>query len=337
MISEDILFQAMVVEELAKDTFARSIQTISTSKLPPGDVLIRVLYSSLNYKDALSATGNKGVTKIYPHTPGIDAAGTVVDSSSEEFIKGDEVIVTGYDLGMNTPGGYGQYIRVPGAWVVPKSAGISLLESMQLGTAGFTAALCAQALQDNGIFPEKGPILVTGASGGVGSIAILLLQQLGYEVTAVTGKVADTAYFDTLGISRVLDRHVLLAEMDKPLLPARWAGVVDTVGGDLLAMAIKSTRFDGVVTSCGNASSNNLPLTVFPFILRGVHLQGIYSANCSMEKRLHIWGKLAREWKIKHLDRICRIVTLDQLTQEIDTMLAGRSKGRCVVALENCK
>ena len=337
MISEDFLFQAMVVEELAKDSFVRSIQTTSTGNLPPGEVLIRVLYSSLNYKDALSASGNKGVTKTYPHTPGIDAAGTVVDSTSDLFLKGDEVIVTGYDLGMNTPGGFGQYIRVPGSWVVPKSAGISLLESMQLGTAGFTAALCAQALQDNGIFPERGPILVTGASGGVGSIAIMLLQQLGYDVTAVTGKIADTAYFQMLGISNVLDRHTLLSEMDKPLLPARWAGVVDTVGGDLLAMAIKSTRFDGVVTSCGNASSNNLPLTVFPFILRGVHLQGIYSANCSMEKRLHIWGKLAREWKIDRLDRICRIITLDQLSQEIDAMLAGRSKGRCVVALESRK
>lgn len=335
MDSEDISFQAMVVEERAKDTFARSITTTSTSKLPPGDVLIQVFYSSLNYKDALSASGNKGVTKIYPHTPGIDAAGRVVHSSSENIVPGDEVIVTGYDLGMNTPGGFGQYIRVPQSWVVPKPAGLSLLESMQLGTAGFTAALCAQALQDNNIYPEKGPVLVTGASGGVGSIAILLLQQLGYEVTAVTGKVSDTAYFDSLGISRLLDRHALLTEVDKPLLPARWAGVVDTVGGDLLAIAIKSTRFDGVVTSCGNASSNNLPLTVFPFILRGVHLQGIYSANCPMEKRLHIWGKLAREWKIKNLARICRNITLDQLPLEIEAMLAGKSKGRCVVALED--
>jgi putative YhdH/YhfP family quinone oxidoreductase len=327
-------FAALVAFEAGGHNFRIRIERKSISDLPAGDVVIQVKYSSLNYKDALSAIGNRGVTKNYPHTPGIDAAGIVVESVDPDWRTGDEVICTGYDLGMNTAGGYGQYIRVPGSWLVRKPQGLSLLESMQFGTAGFTAAQCLLHLEQHAIVPGKGPILVTGATGGVGTVAILLLHKLGYEIIAITGKETEHAALSALGATTVLDRQALLADREKHLLPVRWAGAIDTVGGDMLAAAIKSTGFDGVVTCCGNAASGDLPLTVYPFILRGVHLVGVYSANCPMAKRLVVWEKLANEWKVEKLSRISRIVQLTQLENEIQAMLAGRSKGRCVVDLE---
>jgi len=327
-------FSALVVYEDDAQRFQRRICRKSVNELPAGDVLIQVKYSSLNYKDALSATGNRGVTKRYPHTPGVDAAGRIVESVDPAWQVGEEVICTGYDLGMNTSGGYGQYIRVPGSWIVRKPPELTLLESMQLGTAGFTAAQCLLHLEHNSITPATGPILVTGATGGVGTVAILLLHALGYEVTAVTGKDTEHEFLYSIGAKSILNRQELLAGREKHLLPIRWAGAIDTVGGDMLATAIKSTGFDGVVTSCGNASSGDLPLTVYPFILRGVHLVGIYSANCPMEKRVLVWGKLAQEWKLKELSHICRLIQLNQLDEEIQAMLAGRSKGRCVVDME---
>ena len=331
---EDRHFSALVADEEDTKGFQRRICRKSIRDLPVGDVVIQVKFSSLNYKDALSASGHRGVTKNYPHTPGVDAAGMVAHSDDPAWLVGDEVICTGYDLGMNTSGGFGQYIRVPGSWVVRKPQGLSLLESMQLGTAGFTAAQCLLHLEHNFIFPDKGPILVTGATGGVGTIAILLLHKLGYEVTAVTGKASEHAHLSSLGATTILDRQELLTGLEKQLLPVRWAGAIDTVGGDMLATAIKSTGFDGVVTSCGNAASGDLPLTVYPFILRGVHLVGVYSANCPMAKRVRVWEKLAREWKLDKLPNICRLVQLSQLDDEIAAMLAGRSKGRCVVDME---
>jgi len=331
---EDREFSALVVFEDAKQGFYRRVVQKNIGALPAGDVVIRVKYSSLNYKDALSASGNSGVTKDYPHTPGIDAAGTVVESVDPTWRVGDEVICSGYDLGMNTPGGFGQYIRVPGSWVVHKPQGLSLLESMQLGTAGFTAAQCLLHFEQNGLAPSKGPILVTGATGGVGTMAILLLHKLGYEVIAATGKVSEHEYLSSLGASSILDRQELLRGSEKQLLPIRWGGVIDTVGGGPLATAIKSTGFDGVVACCGNVASGGLPLTVYPFILRGVHLIGVYSANCPMAKRVLVWEKLAREWKLDGLSRISRTVKLTQLEDAIQAMLAGRSRGRWVVDLE---
>jgi len=327
-------FFALVVDLQHDGSFARAVCTRSITDLPPGEVLIRVHYSSLNYKDALSATGNRGVTKNYPHTPGIDAAGRVVDSTDPSWRPGDEVICTGYDLGMNTAGGFGQYIRVPGSWVVSRPAALSLLESMELGTAGFTAALSVAALANNGVGPTKGPVLVTGATGGVGSIALMLLHQLGYQAVAVTGKPSSHPWLQSLGASAILGREEILADKDKGLLPVRWAGVIDTVGGEMLATAIKGVDYDGVVTSCGNAASADLPLNVYPFILRGVHLVGIYSANCPMARRLAIWERLAGDWKPERLARISRVVLLNQLEEEIMAMIAGKSKGRCVVDLE---
>ncbi|MDD2463454.1 MAG: YhdH/YhfP family quinone oxidoreductase [Desulfobulbus sp.] len=326
-------FLAFVVSEEGSHTIKRTIERRRIEDLPPGDVLVKVFYSSLNYKDALSASGNKGVTRQYPHTPGIDAAGIVADSSDSTWKPGDEVICTGYDLGMNTDGGFGQFVRVPGKWLVRKPQPLSFLQTMQLGTAGFTAALCVLGLETNGVTPEKGPILVTGATGGVATVATLLLTQLGYSITAVSGKEEARPFLSELGVAEVIDRTAFLAEKGRTLLPARWAGVIDTVGGDILATAIKGTGFNGVVTCCGNAASGELPLNVYPFILRGVHLLGIYSANCPMDKRLQVWQKLSREWKIDRLENSCRIIGLGELDDEITKMLAGKSKGRCIVEL----
>ncbi|MGD9948797.1 MAG: YhdH/YhfP family quinone oxidoreductase [Desulfobulbus sp.] len=326
-------FLAFVVSEDSSHTIHREIQQKYIEDLPPGDVVVKVSYSSLNFKDALSASGNRGVTKHYPHTPGIDAVGIVVNSSDAQWKLGDEVICTGYDLGMNTDGGFGQFIRVPGNWLVRKPESLSSLETMQLGTAGFTAALCVLGLITNGVTPEKGPVLVTGATGGVATVAIMLLVKLGYRVTAVSGKVDAYEFLKERGVNEVIDRASFLADQDHTLLPATWAGVIDTVGGNILATAIKGTGFDGVVTSCGNAASGDLPLNVYPFILRGVHLLGIYSANCPMEKRLRVWAKLAKDWKLDNLEILCRIIGLTDLDDEITKMLAGKSKGRCVVKL----
>jgi putative YhdH/YhfP family quinone oxidoreductase len=331
---EDVTFSALVVFEETTHQFKRTVSQKKLNQLPPGDVLVKVEYSSLNYKDALSATGNRGVTKQYPHTPGIDAAGTVVHSLDPRWTPGEQVICTGYDLGMNTSGGFSQYIRVPAGWLVKKPSGLSLLETMQLGTAGFTAALCVSALQNNGVTPSNGSILVTGATGGVGTIALMLLHHLGYQTVAVTGKKSAHAFLGSLGASTILDREAALAGQDKPLLTARWAGVIDTVGGDMLATAVKATDYDGVVTSCGNAASGDLPLNVYPFILRGVHLVGIYSANCPMARRLPVWNKLAGGWKFPELARISRLVTLNQIEEEILAMIAGKTQGRCVIDLE---
>jgi len=327
-------FKAMVVRQTDDKKFLSSITDKSVDELPPGDVLIRTIYSSLNYKDALSASGNRGVTKNYPHTPGIDAAGVVEESLSNDFHPGDEVIVTGYDLGMNTPGGFGQYIRVPADWVVRRPGNLSLRECMCYGTAGFTAALSVLRLRKHDITPEQGKILVTGATGGVGSIAISILSKAGFAVVAATGKKARKEYLLDLGAKEVLDRDEVRDISVKPLLKPRWAGVIDTVGGDILATAIKSTKYGGVITCCGNVASPELHTTVFPFILRGVTLIGIDSASCPMPVRMRIWGKLADEWKLDHLERLVTEISLDELDMHIERMLQGKQTGRVIVNLQ---
>jgi acrylyl-CoA reductase (NADPH) len=313
LIMQSISFQSLVVRQSESGAYRRSIEFRKTEDLPEGDVLVRVQFSSLNYKDALSATGNRGVTKRYPHTPGIDAAGIVAWSRDESFAPGEEVLVSGYDLGMNTPGGFGQYIRVPARWVLVKPDKISLIKTMQIGTAGFTAAQCVSALLDQGVLKTDGPVLVTGATGGVGSVAVSLLS--------------------TLGAKKILSREQATAGTERLLLRERWAGVIDTVGGEILATAIKSTRYEGTVTCCGNASSGELPINVYPFILRGVKLIGIDSAQCSLEKRKKIWKKLAGEWQIPYLEEMSRIIKLNELSASIDQMLKGGVKGRVVVDL----
>ncbi len=325
-------FKALVVSEQSDGTFLRSITEKQVDELPEGDVLIRVAYSSLNYKDALSATGNKGITRAYPHTPGIDAAGIVLESNAAPFKEGDEVLVTGYDLGMNTSGGFAECIRVPAEWIVPLPRKMALKEAMIYGTAGFTAGLCVHALLE-GIAPEDGDILVTGASGGVGSMAIAILAKLGFSVVACTGKTHEADYFASLGAKTLITREDLLNGAERPMLKSRWAGAVDTVGGEMLASAIKSTGYGGIVTACGNAASADLPLTVFPFILRAVRLQGIDSQNCPMELRARIWEKLESDWKPAGLAGMSTEVDLAGLDEKIASILQGKLKGRTVVAL----
>ncbi|NOY13799.1 MAG: YhdH/YhfP family quinone oxidoreductase [Deltaproteobacteria bacterium] len=326
-------FKALLVEQPEKKVFTRSIVTRSVADLPEGELLVKVHYSSLNFKDALSAVGNPGVTRNFPHTPGIDAAGEVIECSDGSFQPGEKVIVTSYDLGMETDGGFGQMIRVPSQWALPLPEGLSLKESMMLGTAGLTAALSVQELVDNGVKPEDGPVLVTGATGGVGSLSLAILAKAGYQVTAVTGKLEETAYLEGLGAERVISRETLMQGSERPMLKPTWAGVVDCVGGEMLSTAIKSTRNWGVVTCCGLVGSPELPVNVFPFILRGVRLIGIDSAECPAAPRVKVWQKLATEWKLDNLASMVDEVTLDGLEEKIQKMLKGGLKRRALVNL----
>jgi len=326
-------FKALVVEEAADKTYRRRVVERRIADLPAGDVLVKVHYSAINYKDVLSATGNRGVTRSYPHTPGIDAAGVVAHAAVPEVKTGDPVIVTSYDLGMNTAGGFGQYIRVPAAWVVPLPAGLALHEAMALGTAGLTAGLGVWHLVEHGVVPGQGEVLVSGATGGVGSLAVAILAKLGHAVVAVNGRTDQTAFLKAVGAHNVLGPEEAADHSGKPLLKARWAGVVDTVGGTILATAIKSMAPYAVVTCCGNVASADLPLNVYPFILRGVSLIGIDSQNCPMPLRRKVWEKLAGDWKPAGLDMLTTPIGLDGLDRGIDKVLAGDRRGRIVVAL----
>lgn len=326
-------FKAFLVTQTDNKNYQTNIVEKVVDDLPQGDVLIRVRYSSLNYKDALSAIGSPGVTKKFPHVPGIDAAGTVVTSKVSQFQVNQEVIVTGFDLGMNTWGGFADYIRVPAEWVVPLPEGMTLRESMIFGTAGFTAALCIDALQKNNVTPDSGEVLVTGATGGVGSIAVSILAKLGYFVVAVTGKKTQHDYLKSLGASLVISREEANDNGRKPLLKERWAGVVDTVGGNTLATIIKSTKYCGCITACGLVGGADLMISVYPFILRGVRLVGIDSVNCPLPTRLMIWEKLASDWKVLNLNEMVITVNLDRLPDKIDAILKGESVGRVLVTL----
>lgn len=324
-------FKAFVVEE-HMGTFKGSIQSKIISDLPKGEVLIHVHYSSLNYKDALSAKGNKGVTKNYPHTPGIDAAGIVVSSETIRFRPLDKVIVTGYDLGMNTHGGFGEYIRVPEQWVVELPPQLSLKEAMVFGTAGFTAALSVQKLLQN-ITPEDGPIAVSGATGGVGSLSILILKKLNFNITAITSKEKEYDYLKQLGADNVIFRKDVEALGQQPLLKPIFAGAVDSVGGMILQNIIKSTQPTGIVTCCGNAAGSNLNLSVYPFILRGITLTGIDSQHHPIKDRRNVWNLLSNDWKPEELSFALNEIYLSQLNDKIKLMLDGALTGRTVVCL----
>lgn len=326
-------FRALVVEKTADGQFVRQLKERCLNDLPPGDLVVQVHYSSLNYKDALSASGHPGVTRGFPHTPGIDATGTVVSDTSGRFSAGDEVVVTGYDLGMETDGGFGQMIRIPSAWAIPLPKGMNQRECMILGTAGFTAALSVWKLNQIGVTPDQGDILVTGATGGVGSVAVAILAKSGYRVIAATGKDNEIPFLQDLGAAGVIGRNDVLAGAERPMMKERWAGVVDCVGGDTLAAAIKSTRYGGSVTCCGLVGSTDLNLNVFPFILRGVSLLGIDSVQCPMETRLKVWTQLAGDWKLPHLEKLASECSLEELDEKIAAILAGQLRGRTVVNL----
>ncbi len=332
------LFDALRVH-LEGDQFTRRIEPQSISDLPAGEVLVRVDWSALNYKDALSASGHPGVTREFPHTPGIDAAGEVVASESEDWKPGDPVLVTSYDLGMETEGGFGGYIRVPAEWVVRRPGDLSARQAMVLGTAGFTAAQCIRELRGRNVMPDKDgttEVLVTGATGGVGSMAVAILAKLGYRVVAVSGKADAVEWLEGLGAAEVLPREALTdGNAKRPVVKARWAGVVDTVGGEPLAAAIKGVREWGTVTCCGLVASPELHTTVFPFILRHIALIGVSSQNCPIEPRREIWNDLVGPWRPVGLDDMAEEVDLQGLNDAIDRILAGGVRGRVVVRHEH--
>lgn len=326
-------FKAFRVTETPEQTFERAIAVRSLSDLPDHDVLVRVHYAGLNYKDALSASGHKGITRKYPHTPGVDACGVVVEDRSGTFAERQEVIVTSYDLGMNTDGGFAEYIRVPAEWVVPLPDGLDLREAMILGTAGYTAGLSLYKMEQSGQTPAMGPVLVTGATGGVGSHAVAILHQAGYRVIAVTGKASQHDYLRELGADEVISREEATDTSGRPLLRPRWAGAIDTVGGDLLSTAIKACDRNGSVAVCGLVASPKFDMTVYPLILNGVNLLGVDTAETPMAIRRAVWAKLATVWKVPHLETIVRPCALESLSERIDQMLAGTHFGRTVVQL----
>ncbi|TWC33629.1 putative YhdH/YhfP family quinone oxidoreductase [Pseudomonas sp. SJZ079] len=327
-------FTALQVREGATGEFEQSIVQRDTTELPAGELLIRVHYSSLNYKDALSASGNRGVTKHFPHTPGIDAAGVVEASSVSEFSAGDEVIVTGYDLGMNTAGGFSQYIRIPASWAIKRPQGLSLREAMVLGTAGLTAALCVDKLEQAGVAVDAGPILVTGATGGVGSIAVALLAKLGYSVAASTGKAEQGEFLKRLGAQQIVLRSELQEGVERPMLKEQWAGAVDTVGGDILFNVVKSLRYGGSVACCGLTAGVGFKASVLPFILRGVNLLGVDSVELPLVVKASMWDKLSLQWKLDGLDPLVTEVGLEQLPEAIGQILAGKLVGRVLVRVD---
>lgn len=327
-------FKALQVDCIENNNFVRRVVNRQLDDLLDNELLIKVQYSSLNYKDALSATGHKGVTRQFPHTPGIDAAGTVITCKNGAFVAGDQVLVTGYDLGMETDGGWGEYIRIPVSWALKLPEGLTMREAMALGTAGFTAALSVMKLYHAGVTPEKGTVLVTGATGGVGSLAVAILKQAGYVVTASTGKTDDADFLRMLGADEVISREDVKTGVERAMMKERWAGVVDVVGGETLVAAIKSTFYGGAVTCCGLTGSSELNMNVFPFILRGVSLIGIDSVNCPYRTRVAVWEKLASAWKPKSLGKIITETSLEQMETHIESMLHGATRGRIVVNLQ---
>lgn len=325
-------YRALRVSETPSG-FTRSVEELNSGRLAGPGNLVRVHYSSLNYKDALSASGNRGVTSNYPHTPGIDAAGIVVRSAGGRFPEGRKVLVTGFDMGMNTPGGFGEYVQVPDDWIVPLPTGLTLKEAMIFGTAGFTAAYGVLKIVRSGITADIGPVVVTGSTGGVGSIATALLSLLGYRVTAVTGKNSQSDFLLKLGAEKAVDRQTVTDHSGRHLLKGTWAAAVDTVGGTILDTVIRQTQSAGIVVCCGNILGHSLQTSIYPFILRGIGLLGIDSGSCPMSRRLELWEKLAGDWKLPQLEEISREVSLDHLPGEIDAILKGEQSGRVVVNL----
>ncbi|MGL6176254.1 MAG: MDR family oxidoreductase, partial [Vibrionaceae bacterium] len=286
------MFYALVIRQQDKGTVT-AIEQLDDTQLPEGDVLVAVEYSSLNYKDGLAITGKGKIIKEFPMVPGVDLSGTVISSQDVRYKAGDKIISTGWGVGEKHWGGMAQFAKLQADWLVPLPAGLSGKQAMMVGTAGFTAMLCVQALIDANIKPDAGEILVTGASGGVGSVAVTLLSQLGYKVAAATGRVEQNkALLERLGASRVIDRKVL-EEPSSPLEKQLWAGAIDTVGDRVLAKVLAQMSYNGVVAACGLAGGFSLPTTVMPFILRNVRLQGIDSVMCPIEKRIAAWEKLS--------------------------------------------
>ena len=320
-------YNALVTKEDNK-SFINSIEKRDISSLPDNDTLVKVKFSSLNYKDALSASGNKGVTRNYPHTPGIDAAGIIEDTTSTNFQVGDEVIITGYDMGMNTFGGFGEYIRVPQEWIVKKPDNLSLSESMAFGTAGLTAGLCLRKLLLHGLKPDDGEVFVSGVTGGVGIISLMLFSKLGFDVTAITGKMDQEKLLKNLGAKTVLNRNDLDSDLISPLQKPIYAGGIDAVGGKILANLICSTSQRAAIACCGMVGGLSLDTSIFPFILRGLSLFGIDSAESLLETKEEVWNNFASSWKLENIDENIKDISLNELPSEIDKILNGKQIGR---------
>ena len=326
-------FRAFVVNK-TEEHFSADFKELTDNELPAGEVLIRVAYSDVNYKDGLASIPEGKIVRNYPFVPGVDLSGVVVESSDPRFKEGDAVLATSYDLGVSHYGGYSEYARVKAEWVVPLLEGLSLKEAMALGTAGFTAALAIYQLEKNGLKPQNGPVLVTGATGGVGSIGINILHKLGYTVAASTGKTSEQAYLKELGASEFLSREETSAESKRPMDKERWAGSLDSVGGSTLAYLIRTTAYNGSIASYGNTGGVNFSSTVFPFILRGINLLGIDSVHCPTELRHHLWQRLASDYKPDRLlDLISSEVPFEDLPQVLATILKGGVRGRTVVRI----
>ena len=316
------------------DTVTSDLVDIEESSLPEGDVLIDVAYSTLNYKDALAITNSGPVVRQFPMVPGIDLAGTVTESSRDDVPVGTKVVLNGWGVGEKHWGGLAQKARVNGDWLVPLPDNIDMQQAMAIGTAGYTAMLCVMKLEQLDVTPDKGEILVTGAAGGVGSVAIAVLAKLGYQVVALSGRAHEADYLKSLGASEIMPREQM-TEAGKPLDKARWAGVVDVVGSQVLANACATTQYGGVVTACGLAGGMDLPATVAPFILRGVTLAGIDSVMCPRATRMEAWQRLSQDLDLAKLESMTQTVSLDEVKQKAEALLAGSVRGRVVVATKD--
>lgn len=327
-------YKALYITE-ENGEFKRNIIERNTNDLPDHDTLIRVHYSTLNYKDALSINGHKGITRTFPHQPGVDASGVIVSSSNSNLKVGDKVIVTGYDLGMNTDGGLGQYIKVPSEWVIPLPENMTLRTSMIYGTAGFTAALALQLLEQNGQKPDQGPIVVTGSTGGVGSFAVGICAKAGYDVIATTGKKETQSDFLTmLGAKQIEERSFADIDTPKLLLRAKWAGAIDTVGGNTLHTLLKACKEYGNVACCGLVQSPKLDISVYPFIINGISLLGVATAENPLQEKIDVWKKLSNEWALPQLEDITTEISLEEVSDVIDVMITGKSLGKTIVKHE---
>lgn len=326
-------FRAFVVNKTETD-FTAGVQDLDESRLPVGEVTIRVAWSSVNYKDGLALSPSGRVVTSYPMTPGVDLAGTVVESADTRFAAGDKVMVTGWDTGTGHPGGFAELARMPAAWVMPLPAGLTAKEAMAIGTAGLTAALSIEQLERNGLRPENGPVLVTGATGGVGSTAVSMLAALGYTVAASTGKESEHPFLRGLGATEILSRDEVSAESNRPLERERWAAAIDPVGGATTAYLVRTTKYGGSVAVSGLTGGSAVATTVFPFILRGVNLLGIDSVQTPMEVRQRVWGRLASDLKPKGLMESIAVETdLDGVAAVAEAIRGGKVRGRTLVRL----
>lgn len=326
------MFKALVLNEVEGKTVS-AVESLELDALPAEDVLVEVDYSSLNYKDGLAVTGTGKIIRNFPMVPGIDLVGTVVESASDDYNAGDKVVMTGWGVGENYWGGYSQMARMKPEWLVHLPEGMEPRKTMEIGTAGLTAMLCVMALEDGGVLPTSGPVIVTGAAGGVGSVAVSILAGLGYEVAAVTGRPETEAYLRELGATAILTREEM-AEKSRPLERQRWAGAVDTVGDAILARVLAEMNYSGVVAACGLAGGFKLPTTVMPFILRNVRLQGVDSVMCPVARRQEAWGRLQRQLPDSALGEISELISLDQVDEYANRIVNGQVRGRVVVDLK---